>query len=127
MALKVMFISLGCDKNLVDAEKMLGILRKEGYAFTDDETEAEIIIINSCCFIGDAKEESINTILEMASLKENGKCKALIVTGCLTERYQNEFMKELPEVDGILGIASLAGNWKSGKRCFGEEDTTCIL
>lgn len=106
MALKVMFISLGCDKNLVDAEKMLGILRKEGYAFTDDETEAEIIIINSCCFIGDAKEESINTILEMASLKENGKCKALIVTGCLTERYQNEFMKELPEVDGILGIAS---------------------
>ncbi len=106
MALKVMFISLGCDKNLVDAEKMLGILRKEGYAFTDDEKEAEIIIINSCCFIGDAKEESIQTILEMASLKETGVCKALIVTGCLTQRYQDEFLKELPEVDGVLGIAS---------------------
>ena len=108
MAMKVMFISLGCDKNLVDAEKMLGILRKEGYAFTDNEAEADVIIVNSCCFIGDAKEESINTILEMASYKEkeNGVCKALIVTGCLTERYQDEFLKELPEVDGILGIAS---------------------
>ena len=78
MAMKVMFISLGCDKNLVDAEKMLGILRKEGYAFTDNEAEADVIIVNSCCFIGDAKEESINTILEMASYKEkeNGVCKS---------------------------------------------------
>ena len=82
MPIKVMFISLGCDKNLVDAEKMLGILRRDGYVFTDDEAEAEVIIINSCCFIGDAKEESINTILEMATYKEEGVCRALIVTGC---------------------------------------------
>lgn len=101
-----MFISLGCDKNLVDAEKMLGILRRDGYVFTDDEAEAEVIIINSCCFIGDAKEESINTILEMATYKEEGVCRALIVTGCLAERYQNEILQELPEVDGVLGIAS---------------------
>ena len=106
MPIKVMFISLGCDKNLVDAEKMLGILRRDGYVFTDDEAEAEVIIINSCCFIGDAKEESINTILEMAAYKEEGVCRALIVTGCLAERYQNEILQELPEVDGVLGIAS---------------------
>ncbi len=106
MPIKVMFISLGCDKNLVDAEKMLGILRRDGYVFTDDEAEAEVIIINSCCFIGDAKEESINTILEMATYKEEGVCRALIVTGCLAERYQNEILQELPEVDGVLGIAS---------------------
>ena len=106
MPIKVMFISLGCDKNLVDTEKMLGILRRDGYVFTDDEAEAEVIIINSCCFIGDAKEESINTILEMATYKEEGVCRALIVTGCLAERYQNEILQELPEVDGVLGIAS---------------------
>ena len=106
MPIKVMFISLGCDKNLVDTEKMLGILRRDGYVFTDDEAEAEVIIINSCCFIGDAKEESINTILEMAAYKEEGVCRALIVTGCLAERYQNEILQELPEVDGVLGIAS---------------------
>ncbi|MCI6675588.1 MAG: 30S ribosomal protein S12 methylthiotransferase RimO [Clostridiales bacterium] len=104
--MKVLFISLGCDKNLVDTEKMLGILRDAGYEFTEDETEAEVIIVNTCCFIGDAKEESINTILEMAQYKKDAVCKALIVTGCLAERYKDEVLKEIPEVDGVLGIAS---------------------
>lgn len=104
--MKLLFISLGCDKNLVDTEEMLGILNKTGYSFTDDELEAEGIIINTCCFINDAKEESINTILEMAKHKETGKCKALIVTGCLAERYKDEIVKEIPEVDVIIGTNS---------------------
>ena len=104
--MKILFISLGCNKNLVDTEKMLGILGNNGYEFTNDEANADIIIVNTCCFIGDAKEESINTIIEMARNKQEGKCKALIVTGCLAERYKEEILKELPEVDGILGIAS---------------------
>lgn len=103
---KILFVSLGCDKNLVDTEEMLGLLKNGGYSFTDDETEADIIVINSCCFINDAKEESINTILEMAELKKEGKLKALIVTGCLAERYKDEVLKEIPEVDAVLGTAS---------------------
>lgn len=103
---KLLFISLGCDKNLVDSEFMIGMLATEGVVLCDDETEADIIIINSCCFINDAKEESINTILEMAEYKKNGKCKALIVTGCLSQRYQDEIKKEIPEVDAILGTNS---------------------
>lgn len=129
--MKIFFASLGCDKNLVDSEKMLGILGKEGYAFTDDETQAEIIIVNTCCFIGDAKEESIQTILELAQQKETGSCQALIVTGCLAERYQKELMEELPEVDGCLGIGSwqqigeLVAQVLEGKRqqLFGGKDT----
>jgi len=101
-----MFISLGCDKNLVDSEKMLGILSKREYCFTDDETKADIIVINTCCFIGDAKEESVNTILEMAEYKTEGNLKALIVTGCLAQRYQREIIKEIPEVDAVLGTTS---------------------
>lgn len=104
--MKVMFISLGCDKNLVDTEQMLGILGAKGYTFTDDETEAEVIVINSCCFINDAKEESIETILEMAQYKEDGQLKALIVTGCLSERYKDEIIKEIPEVDAVIGTSS---------------------
>ncbi len=104
--MKILFISLGCDKNLVDSEEMLGLLSSQGYSFTNDETEADIIIINSCCFINDAKEESINTILEMAECKKNNICKALIVTGCLAQRYKDEIIKEIPEVDGILGTAN---------------------
>ena len=102
----VLFVSLGCDKNLVDTEKMLGILGKSGYSFTDEEENAEVIIINSCCFIGDAKEESIQTILEMARYRENGKLEALIVTGCLAERYRDEVLSELPEVDAVVGISA---------------------
>lgn len=105
-AMKILFISLGCDKNLVDSEKMLGILSEKGFTFTDDETEAEVIIINTCSFISDAKEESIDTILEMAKMKKEGVCKALIITGCLSQRYREEIRHELPEVDGMLGIAS---------------------
>lgn len=104
--MKLLFISLGCDKNLVDSEYMLGYLKKEGIKFTDDETEADIIIVNTCSFINDAKEESINTILEMAEQKKEGNCKALIVTGCLAQRYKNEIIKEIPEVDGVLGTTA---------------------
>lgn len=104
--MKILFVSLGCDKNLVDTEFMLGTLREAGHTFTDDETEAEIIVINSCCFINDAKEESINTILEMAEYKNAGSCKILVVTGCLAQRYKDEIIKEIPEVDVILGTNS---------------------
>lgn len=104
--MKLLFISLGCDKNLVDSEVMLGELNKRGYSFTEDETEAEVIVINTCCFINDAKEESINTILEMAEYRQRGSCKALIVTGCLAERYRQEIIDEIPEVDAVLGTTS---------------------
>lgn len=104
--MNLLFISLGCDKNLVDTEKMLGILGGEGYRFVDDESEADVIVVNTCCFIGDAKEESVNTILEMAELKKSGRLKALIVTGCLAQRYKNEITEEIPEVDAVLGTTS---------------------
>lgn len=104
--MKILFVSLGCDKNLVDTEFMLGTLGASGHTFTNDETQAEVIVVNSCCFINDAKEESINTILEMAEYKERGSCKALIVTGCLAERYKDEIVQEIPQVDAILGTNS---------------------
>ena len=104
--MKILCISLGCDKNLVDTEMMLGLLNRDGYTFTDDEQEADIIVVNTCCFIGDAKEESVNTILEMAELKKTARCKALIVTGCLAQRYRQEILDEIPEVDGILGTST---------------------
>lgn len=104
--MKILCISLGCDKNLVDTEMMLGLLNKDGHTFTDDENEADIILINTCCFINDAKEESVNTILEMAEYKKSGKCRALIVTGCMAQRYKDEIIKEIPEVDGILGTST---------------------
>ena len=104
--MKLLFISLGCDKNLVDSEVMLGELSAKGYTFTEDETEADIIVVNTCCFINDAKEESINTILEMAEYKKEGSCKALIVTGCLAQRYRQEIIDEIPEVDVVLGTTS---------------------
>lgn len=105
--MKILFVSLGCDKNLVDSEVMLGELYKEGYSFTDDEAEADVIVVNTCCFINDAKEESINTILEMAELKKSGQVKVLIVTGCLAQRYQEEIQKEIPEVDAIVGTTAI--------------------
>lgn len=104
--MKLLFISLGCDKNRVDTEFMLGMLRDDGMEMTDDEYEADVIVINSCCFINDAKEESINTILEMAEHKKDAKLKALIVTGCLAQRYKEEIKQEIPEVDAILGTNS---------------------
>ena len=104
--MKLLCISLGCDKNLVDAERMLGSLSQDGYTFTDDEQEAVVILVNTCCFINDAKEESVNTILEMAEYKKTGPLKALIVTGCLAQRYKEEIKTEIPEVDAILGTNS---------------------
>lgn len=105
--MKLLFISLGCDKNLVDTEIMLGILTKAGYELTDDEMKADVIVINTCCFINDAKEESVNTILEMAEYKKSGSCKALIVSGCLAERYKQEIIDEIEEVDAIIGTSSI--------------------
>lgn len=104
--MKILFISLGCDKNLVDTEVMLGLLASRGYEMTDDETQADIIVINTCCFIHDAREESIENILEMAEYKKSGQAKALIVTGCLAERYRQEILEEIPEVDEVLGTAA---------------------
>ena len=104
--MKILFISLGCDKNLVDTEVMLGLLASRGYEMTDDETEADVIVINTCCFIHDAKEESIQNILEMAEYKKEGRAKALIVTGCLAQRYREEIMDEIPEVDEVLGTTA---------------------
>lgn len=101
--MNILFISLGCDKNLVDSEVMLGLVTQGGYTLTNDEHEADIVIINTCSFIHDAQQESVNTILEMARLKKEGRLKALIVTGCLAQRFKQEIMAEIPEVDGIIG------------------------
>jgi len=105
--LKILFVSLGCDKNLVDSEVMLGLLKANNMIITDDENEADVIVVNTCCFIHDAKEESIVTILEMAKLKENGNLKALLVTGCLAQRYKEEIIKEIPQVDAVIGTTAI--------------------
>ena len=104
--MKILFISLGCDKNLADSEEMLGLLTAGGHEITDDETQADAIVINTCCFIKDAKDESVETILEMAEYKKTGSCHALIVTGCMAQRYQKEIIEEVPEVDAVLGTTS---------------------
>ncbi len=104
--MKILFISLGCDKNLTNSEEMLGLLTRSGHEVVDSEEEAEVIVINTCCFIHDAKEESIENILEMAEYKKAGTCKALIVTGCMAQRYQKEIIQEIPEVDAVLGTSS---------------------
>lgn len=104
--MKILFISLGCDKNLVDSEVMLGLLASRGYEMIDDEQAADIIVVNTCCFIHDAKQESVDNILEMAEYKKTGKLKALIVTGCLAERYRQEIIDEIPEVDAVLGTTA---------------------
>lgn len=104
--MKVLLISLGCDKNLVDSEVMLGLLNKAGHQITNDETEADVVVVNTCAFIKDAKEESINTIIEMGELKKTGKLKKLIVAGCLSQRYKDEIMTELPEIDVIIGATN---------------------
>lgn len=105
--MKILFISLGCDKNLVDTEMMLGMLVQRGFSITDDETEAEAVVVNTCCFINDAKQESINTLLEMAELRRSGDIRALIAAGCLAQRYQDEIRKEIPEVDAIVGTTAI--------------------
>ena len=105
--MNIFFISLGCDKNLVDSEVMLGLIRERGIVITSDETEADIIVVNTCCFIHDAKEESINTIFEMAAYKEIGCCKALVLAGCLAQRYYEEIKNEIPEIDICIGTTAI--------------------
>lgn len=122
--MKIYFESLGCDKNLVDSEQMLGILRDNSFEITNDELEADIAVVNTCCFINDAKEESIMTALRLASLKENGNLKVLVLCGCLAQRYQDEIFKEIPEVDVVIGttayeeIVKAINNALEGKRCL---------
>lgn len=118
---KVLFISLGCDKNLADSEEMLGMLVENGYTLTNDETEAEIIVVNTCAFIHDAKEESINSILEMARYRTEGVLKVLLVTGCLAQRYKEEIIKEIPEVDAVLGTTSFGDIIKALDKVFEGE------
>lgn len=125
--MKILFVSLGCDKNLVDSEVMLGLLTRDGHTFTDDEQEADVIVVNTCCFINDAKEESINTILEMAELKKEGNLKALIVTGCLAQRYRQEIIDEIPEVDAIIGTSTYDEISNVLKEVLdGEEGVSCF-
>lgn len=126
------FVSLGCDKNLVDSEYMIGMLQAAGYRMVSDETLADIIIVNSCCFIGDAKEESINTIIELGRYKTEGRLKALVVAGCLSQRYQQEMAQELPEVDAILGTNAYAHIVEAVEtalrgRSFTHIDNLCAL
>ena len=104
--MNILFVSLGCDKNLVDSEVMLGLIRDRGYSLTNDESKADIAIVNTCSFIHDAQQESVNTILEMAQLKQTGCLKVLIVTGCLAQRFQKDILEEIPEVDAIVGTTS---------------------
>ncbi|MBO5176881.1 MAG: 30S ribosomal protein S12 methylthiotransferase RimO [Lachnospiraceae bacterium] len=104
--MNVLFVSLGCDKNLVDSEVMLGLLRDRGYSLTNEEAEADVIVVNTCCFIHDAKEESIQTILEMAEYKKLGRLQVLLVAGCLAQRYQTEILNEIPEVDAVIGTTA---------------------
>ena len=120
--MKVLLISLGCDKNLVDSEVMLGLLNKAGHQLTNDETEADVVVVNTCAFISDAKEESINTIIEMGELKKTGKLKKLIGAGCLSQRYQDEIMKELPEIDVIIG----ATNYDKIVEAIGTDEESII-
>ncbi len=105
--IKIFFVSLGCDKNLVDSEKMLGLLADRGYVITDDEMEADVAVVNTCTFIGDAKEESIQTLIDLGTLKQNGQLKALIAAGCLAQRYHEEIAAELPEVDAVVGTMAI--------------------
>ncbi len=109
--MNLLFISLGCDKNLVDSEVMLGLLDAKGYGIVDDEEQADVIVINTCCFIHDAKEESIQTILEMAEYKKTGRLKALVVTGCLAQRYQQEILDEIPGRDHKRNSGGGCGSW----------------
>src|SRR4051812_4707095 len=100
-------ISLGCPKNLVDSEVMLGLSQQAGHELTPDAADADVLIVNTCAFIDSAKQESIDTILEMARHKTDGNCKRLIVTGCMAERYRDELKKEIPEIDAVLGTGQV--------------------
>ena len=122
--MRIYFVSLGCDKNLVDSEVMLGLLREAGFSFTDDENEADVAIVNTCCFIHDAKEESINTLIELGKLKSDGKLKALIASGCLAQRYHKEIAEEIPEVDAIIGTLAIESVVKAVQKALNNEKET---
>lgn len=124
--MKIYFVSLGCDKNLVDSEVMLGLLREAGYSFTDDENEAEVAIVNTCCFIHDAKEESINTLLELGRLKTEGCLKVLIAAGCLAQRYHKEISEEIPEVDAIIGTLAIENVVEAVNKALANEKSTYL-
>lgn len=125
--MKILFVSLGCDKNLVDSEMMLTALRRDGFEMTADEAEADIIVVNTCCFIGDAKEESINTLLEMAGCKEEGRCRLLVAAGCLAQRYHREIQEEIPEVDVIVGTMAYENlSAAIGRALEGEQVVECL-
>lgn len=134
---KIAFVSLGCPKNLVDSENMLGALINKGYEITDDENDADVIIINTCCFINDAKQESIDTIIEVGQYKKTGSCKRLIVTGCMAQRYKDEIIRELPEVDAVIGVGDVEGVLSSVEKnetevncdkpyCLGNDETRFV-
>ena len=116
----IYFVSLGCDKNLVDSEMMVTSLRQSGYNIIYDACRADVIVVNTCCFIGDAKEESINTLIEMARYKEEGKCQLLVAAGCLAQRYHEEIKKELPEVDVIIGTTAYESLIASIEKALGK-------
>ena len=125
--MKIMFVSLGCDKNLVDSEKMIGMLADKGFEFTDDESEAEVVVVNTCTFIHDAKEESINTLIEMGQYKTDGKLKALIATGCLAQRYHDEIREQIPEVDAILGTTAIEHIVEAVVFCLASADVRAFV
>lgn len=124
--MKILFVSLGCDKNLVDSEMMLGMLTEAGHTITDDENDADAIVVNTCCFIGDAQEESINTLIEFGALRTEGKIKALIATGCLAQRFEKEIRAEIPEVDAIIGTMAIDEIVKALDECEKGEKPTYI-
>lgn len=124
--MRIYFVSLGCDKNLVDSEVMLGLLREAGFSFTDDENEADVAIVNTCCFIHDAKEESINTLIELGKLKSDGKLKVLIASGCLAQRYHKEIAEEIPEVDAIIGTLAIESVVKAVQKALNNEKETYL-
>lgn len=124
--MKILFVSLGCDKNLVDSEMMLGMLTEAGHTITDDENDADAIVVNTCCFIGDAQEESINTLIEFGALRTEGKIKALIATGCLAQRFEKEIRTEIPEVDAIIGTMAIDEIVKALDECEKGEKPTYI-
>ena len=126
LSVKIGFLSLGCPKNLVDGEVMLGIARDAGHVVTADASEADVLVVNTCAFIDSAKQESIDAILEMAGQKRDGKCTRLVVTGCLAERYRDELKKEIPEIDAVLGtgevplILEAIGEWPRSRAAAGR-------
>ena len=121
--MKILFVSLGCDKNLVDSEEMLGDLTEAGYEITDDEEAADAAVVNTCCFINDAKKESIETILELARRRTDGQLRALVVTGCLAQRYSEDILREIPEVDAVIGTTAQDTLLQTIQEVIGRNDS----